>query len=76
MSGLNESSEFTGRQEGNVACASAADDASFLLVHDLIQNARRVFTEARGCRFNRHGTDVRTVQDSCTPTAPAGEEGI
>ena len=56
MGGLDESSEFGGGNEGDVARTSAPDDNGFLLVYNLIQNVRQVLAEARIRRFNRHGT--------------------
>lgn len=54
MCGLDEPGEFTCRDEGDIAGSSAPDDYRFLLVYDLIENARQIFTEARVRCFKRH----------------------
>ena len=56
VSGLDEPGKFAGGKEGNVAGSPASNDHRFLLVHDLIENAGQVFTEARVRRFSRHRT--------------------
>src|ERR1035438_5481765 len=45
MGGLDESSEFGGGNEGDVARTSAPDDNGFLLVYNLIQNLANVLDQ-------------------------------
>jgi len=52
---LNETGEFAGRKKSDVACTPPPDDHGFLLVHDLIENAGQILTEAAVRRFTRHG---------------------
>jgi len=66
VSGLNQAGKFSGRNQGHVTRASASHNDRFLLIHDVIQNAGQVLSQAcvRGL-----GCHDPIVQDSCTPRA-------
>jgi hypothetical protein len=51
---FHETGEFGGRKKGDVARSPPPNDHGFLLVHDLIENAGQIFTEAGVRRFTRH----------------------
>jgi len=67
VSGLDQPREFTSRNESNIPRPSAPNDDSFLLIHDLIQNAGQVLTQSCICGFSCHLQPVSIVQDFCTP---------
>ena len=66
VSGLEQPGKLVGRNEGNVSRASTPHDDCLPLVHDLIQNAGQVFTQACICGFRCHEPPACIVQDSCT----------
>jgi hypothetical protein len=63
---FEESREFRGGEEGDVAGSFAADDNGFLLVYDAVEDTRQVLAEAGVGGFGGHWGAVFMVQDSCT----------
>jgi hypothetical protein len=54
VSGLNQPGKFIGRNESDVSRPSSPDDYGLPLVHDLIEHAGQVCTQACICGFSRH----------------------
>jgi hypothetical protein len=67
MGSFHETGEFGGRKKGDVARSTPANDHGFLPVHNLMENAGQIFTEAGVRGFTRHeAPNWYFVQDSCT----------
>jgi len=54
VSGLDQPGKFTSRNESDISRPSASNDDSLLLVHNSIQKAGQVRTEAGICGFSWH----------------------
>src|SRR5271157_3523359 len=66
--GLHQSSQFIGGNQGNVLCATTANNHHFVIIGNLVQDRSQPFSQTRVCCLHWHDElDLQnTVQHSCT----------
>src|SRR5271157_967231 len=66
--GLHQSSQFIGGNQGNVLCATTANNHHFVIIGNLVQDRSQPFSQTRICCLHWHNKldPQNTVQHSCT----------